>query len=82
MNSPTAAHVGLSPSQAKERSGRDGPNELPKPARRTVASIALEVVREPMLAMLLAAGGIYLAVGDPCRHSTSSMTGSKFSLPD
>jgi Ca2+-transporting ATPase len=64
MNSPDTAHVGLSPSQARERLERDGPNELPKPPRRTVTRIALEVVREPMLAMLLAAGGIYLALGD------------------
>jgi P-type Ca2+ transporter type 2C len=64
MNLPITAHAGLSPSQAKERLERDGPNELPKAARRTVARIALEVVREPMLAMLLAAGGIYLAIGD------------------
>lgn len=64
MDSPGTVQLGLSPSQAKERLERDGPNELPKADRRTVARIALEVVREPMLAMLLAAGGIYLILGD------------------
>jgi Ca2+-transporting ATPase len=56
--------VGLSPSQARERLERDGLNELPKGDRRTPLRIAFEVVREPMLAMLLAAGGIYLLLGD------------------
>ena len=57
-------HTGLSPSQARERLERDGPNELPRTNRRTPLKIALEVVREPMLAMLLLAGGIYLLLGD------------------
>jgi Ca2+-transporting ATPase len=56
--------AGLSRSQARERLERDGPNELPKGDRRTPLRIAFEVVREPMLAMLLAAGGIYLFLGD------------------
>ena len=55
---------GLSSSQARARLVRDGPNELPKATKRTPFRIALEVLREPMLAMLLAAGGIYLVLGD------------------
>jgi Ca2+-transporting ATPase len=57
-------HVGLSPAQARERLERDGPNELPRQRQRTVFRIILEVLREPMLAMLLAAGFIYLLLGD------------------
>ena len=57
------AHTGLSPSQARERLERDGPNELPRTNRRTPLKIALEVLREPMLAMLLIAGGIYVLLG-------------------
>ena len=56
--------VGLTMAEARERLTRDGPNEVPRAARRTPFRIALEVLREPMLAMLLAAGGIYLLLGD------------------
>jgi Ca2+-transporting ATPase len=59
-----ASVVGLSPSQVRERLQRDGPNELPKGKKRTPVRIAIEVVREPMLAMLLAAGTVYLLLGD------------------
>ncbi|MBX9757913.1 MAG: ATPase, partial [Beijerinckiaceae bacterium] len=59
-----AALAGLSDAQAAERLARDGPNELPRPNQRTPLRIALEVVREPMLALLLAGGAIYLALGD------------------
>lgn len=57
-------HTGLSQSQAHELFERLGPNELPKAERRNVAKILLEVVQEPMLAMLLAAGAIYFVLGD------------------
>jgi Ca2+-transporting ATPase len=58
------AHTGLSVWQARERLERDGPNELPHARQRTPLRIAFEVLREPMLAMLLAAGAIYLLLGD------------------
>lgn len=64
MSSSEAAWTGLSALQARERLASGGPNELPKARRRTPLRIALEVLREPMLAMLLAAGGIYLVLGD------------------
>lgn len=64
IRSDQSAYAGLSFSQARDRLARDGANELPKGKRRTPLRIALEVVREPMLAMLLAAGGIYLLLGD------------------
>lgn len=63
-SAPDGLPTGLSNSQALERLERDGPNELPRAGRRTPFRIALEVVREPMLAMLLGAGAIYLALGD------------------
>ena len=56
--------VGLTSIEAKARLASDGPNELPRRNRRAAWRIALQVVREPMLAMLLAAGGIYLLIGD------------------
>jgi len=41
-----------------------GPNELPSAKRRDLLRISLEVVREPMLLLLVAGGTIYLALGD------------------
>ena len=64
MSGAPPSEAGLSPSQARARLERDGPNELPKGRRRTPFRIAFEVLREPMLAMLLAAGGVYLVLGD------------------
>ena len=42
----------------------EGYNELPRPDRRTLGRIVLEVLSEPMLLLLLAGGAIYLALGD------------------
>jgi Ca2+-transporting ATPase len=62
---PSHGHpAGLSHQQARDALLRDGPNELPRQKRRTPFRIALEVLREPMLAMLLVAGGAYLLLGD------------------
>ena len=59
-----AASHGLSAAQVRERLGRDGPNELPRLKKRSPWRITLEVLREPMLALLLAAGAAYLLLGD------------------
>lgn len=56
--------IGLSEAAAQERLRADGPNELRKHNRRTALRIVLEVLREPMLALLMAGGLIYLAIGD------------------
>ncbi|GAB3550364.1 HAD-IC family P-type ATPase [Noviherbaspirillum agri] len=55
--------AGLSPAQAAERLRRDGYNELPSGPRRTLGHIVLEVVREPMFLLLLAAGLVYFILG-------------------
>ena len=55
---------GLSEADAQTRLKTEGYNELPKSDRRTPLRIILEVVREPMLALLLGGGVIYLALGD------------------
>ncbi|MDL2338410.1 MAG: HAD-IC family P-type ATPase, partial [Pseudomonadota bacterium] len=47
-----------------QRLAADGPNALPGGQRRTLLSIALETVREPMFLLLLAAGTLYLLFGD------------------
>lgn len=56
--------VGLSDSEAAARLRTDGPNELPRGEQRTAVKIIVDVLREPMLAMLLGGGGIYLLLGD------------------
>ena len=64
---PTATGLsesGLSEAEAARRLASQGPNELPSAKRRDVLRIALEVVREPMLLLLVAGGTIYLALGD------------------
>ena len=62
--SPAAAIAGLSDAVAKARQASEGYNELPRPDQRTTLRIVLEVLREPMLALLLGGGGIYLLLGD------------------
>jgi P-type Ca2+ transporter type 2C len=55
---------GLSESEVQARLQSEGFNELPRGDRRTALRIVLEVMREPMLALLLGGGVIYLALGD------------------
>ena len=55
---------GLDDGEAAARLRAEGYNEIPRPDRRTPLRIALEVLREPMLALLLGGGLIYLALGD------------------
>ncbi len=61
---PEAGPTGLSAAAAAERLLRDGPNELARERRRGPFRIVLDAVREPMLQLLLAAGVLYLIVGD------------------
>jgi len=58
------ADAGLSKDEAARRLAAEGPNALPGGQRRTLFSIALETVREPMFLLLLAAGTLYLVFGD------------------
>jgi Ca2+-transporting ATPase len=59
--SPSA---GLTVRQASEILRRDGPNELTRERHRGPFRIVLDAVKEPMLQLLLAAGVLYLLVGD------------------
>ncbi|MCA1547042.1 cation-translocating P-type ATPase [Bradyrhizobium sp. BRP19] len=56
--------AGLSETEARARLAADGPNELPRPERRSPLRIVVEVLREPMLLLLLCGGLIYLVLGD------------------
>ena len=55
---------GLSAQEAARRLQRDGPTELSLEKTRGLFKISAEVVSEPMFMLLLAAGGIYLLMGD------------------
>src|SRR5450755_2328703 len=55
--------TGLSDFEAQERFQADGPNEMPTSKQRGILAIAVEVAREPMFVLLVAAGSLYLAMG-------------------
>jgi P-type Ca2+ transporter type 2C len=59
------APVGLSQSEAGRRLARDGHNELPAPGAGRWLLNRLEVLREPMFALLIAAGILYALIGEP-----------------
>ena len=56
--------AGLTSSEAAERLKADGYNELPAAQRRGILRILFEVVRQPMFALLIAGGIVYLLLGD------------------
>ncbi|MEO8120484.1 MAG: cation-transporting P-type ATPase, partial [Rhodoferax sp.] len=55
---------GLTMAQAAQRLLADGPNALPGDQRRSLRAIARETLQEPMFMLLLAAGALYLVLGD------------------
>jgi Ca2+-transporting ATPase len=56
--------IGLSEKEASERLAHEGFNEIPSAKKRSIFSIALNVLREPMLLLLIASGIIYMVLGD------------------
>lgn len=60
----TKGRRGLSEADAQARLTAHGYNELPRPGRRTPFRIVAEVLREPMLALLLGGGLVYLLLGN------------------
>ncbi len=63
-NDPNATEAGLSAAVAADRLKRDGYNELPSPDRRGFSRIVWEVMRQPMFALLIGGGIVYLLLGD------------------
>ena len=57
-------HTGLTQVEAARRLAEHGPNELPGGRKRSLPRVVANVLREPMLLLLLAAGLIYLLLGD------------------
>src|ERR1051325_11021996 len=64
MAQPQVRCTGLSEAEATARLKTEGTNELPQSQRRTGLRILRDVLREPMFALLLAAAGIYLVIGE------------------
>ena len=60
-----AALPGLSEDEARGRLAAEGFNELPGRRRRGLGTIAFEIVREPMILLLLVASSVYLVLGNP-----------------
>jgi Ca2+-transporting ATPase len=55
---------GLTPTEAAKRLAAEGFNELPRARRRSALRIVFDVLREPMLALLLAGGVVYFLLGN------------------
>lgn len=60
-----AENQGLTDEEARVHLQQYGYNELPSRQRRTILRIVGEVLHEPMFLLLLAAGAIYLVLGEP-----------------
>ncbi len=58
------AVTGLTASIAELRLKQEGYNELPKPDQRGFLRILVEVLRQPMFALLIGGGVVYLLLGD------------------
>jgi len=56
--------VGLSTAQASQTLQDEGPNELPDGQKRGLLVIARDTLSDPMFTLLLAAGVLYLVLGD------------------
>ncbi len=59
-----ASIPGISEQEASERLASEGYNEIPSSTRRGILNIAFDVMREPMFILLIAAGVLYLFLGD------------------
>ena len=64
LDTEVAASPGLAAAEAAQRLQQDGPNSLPGDQRRSLRDIAWETLQDPMFALLLAAGALYLVLGD------------------
>lgn len=55
----------LTDKEVRERILRVGYNELPSQKKRSLLSVLIRILSEPMLLLLLGTGGLYLALGEP-----------------
>ncbi|MGA9141543.1 MAG: cation-translocating P-type ATPase [Methanocella sp.] len=64
MAGPGEEYRGLTSAQVSELLKETGPNELPSEKKRTFLNLLAEAMTEPMFLLLIAAGVLYLALGD------------------
>ncbi len=67
-------YEGLTAQQALERLERDGPNSIESEKQRNLGQQLLAVVKEPMLILLLIAGGLSYVLGEPLEASLLMLT--------
>ena len=60
----SSSFAGLSDNEAASRIAGEGYNELPQAKKKTVFSILIGIVKEPMFLLLIACGVLYLLLGD------------------
>ncbi|GAA4880448.1 cation-translocating P-type ATPase [Actinomycetospora straminea] len=60
----TALREGLTDAEAALRLARDGPNELPRPPRRSAARRVLAQLTDPLVLVLLVVAAVTTAIGD------------------
>ena len=65
-----ATGTGLTRAEAKRRLLADGPNELPTDKQKTLGDFLIAAVKEPMLALLLAASVAYALLGERAEAAT------------
>ncbi len=75
----TLISQGLTRFEAAERLAKDGPNTLPAGGHRGTWMVILNIIREPMLMLLVACGIVYLILGDP-QEATLLLCGVFFIL--
>jgi Ca2+-transporting ATPase len=63
INGSISSNCGLSSTEARDRLRAEGPNALPIRGSRSEWRIVADVLREPMLALLLAGGVAYMLLG-------------------
>ena len=64
---------GLSTAQAAARLAEDGPNEITQTPRRSLPKRLLDMLRQPMFALLVAAAVLYMVLGDLTEGLTLSV---------
>ncbi len=62
---PASGHTGLSGVDARRLFLQNGPNELPGSKKRNILRRSWDVIKQPMLLLLLGAGAINFLLGEP-----------------
>ena len=73
--------VGISESIARQRLEEDGPNELPVAKSRAFLILINEVLSEPIVALLVGCGAIYMIIGDRQFMPFKNKAYSSLSMP-